>query len=252
MRIRSSKFLILRKLYAHFGLKGIAFYLKFKFLKQNIIEFNYEKKFKHSIFLRKNSSDLSVFVEVILDEVYNIPIQIKPNVIIDCGANVGLTSLYFKNKFPDSKIIAIEPEIKNFEMMSHNLVKYENVNIYNNGIWSKKAFLEIVDVGKSNWGFTVKEVETKTANSISALSIKDLMEINNISEIDILKIDIEGSEKILFEKDYEYWLSKTNILIIELHDRLITDCSKTFFKAIVNYNFTFLNKGENLIFYLKK
>jgi hypothetical protein len=73
---------------------------------------------------------------------------------------------------------------------------------------------------------------------------------NGLEQIDILKIDIEGSEKELFESDYDYWLSRTKILIIELHDRLKPETSKTVFKALLNYQFSVIIKGQNLVFYM--
>ena len=70
----------------------------------------------------------------------------------------------------------------------------------------------------------------------------------NFPKIDILKLDIEGSEKELFETNFEDWLPKTKILIIELHDAMKTGCSKSVFNAISKYDFSFSIKGENIIF----
>jgi hypothetical protein len=66
--------------------------------------------------------------------------------------------------------------------------------------------------------------------------------------IDILKLDIEGSEKEVFETGYEHWLPKINILIIELHDKMKKGCSRAVFNAISKYDFSFDIKGENIIF----
>ena len=76
-----------------------------------------------------------------------------------------------------------------------------------------------------------------------------LMKKFNISQIDVLKIDIEGSEKELFESDYEEWLPNTRMLIIELHDGFRKGASKSFFNAISKYNFHMMKNDENLIFY---
>ena len=42
---------------------------------------------------------------------------------IDAGANIGLTSIYFANKFPNAKIVALEPEIDNYIILQKNIQK---------------------------------------------------------------------------------------------------------------------------------
>ena len=66
--------------------------------------------------------------------------------------------------------------------------------------------------------------------------------------IDILKLDVEGAEKEIFSSNYEDWLPKTKVLIIELHDRMRKGCSKVVFSAISEYNFSLDISGENLVF----
>ena len=66
--------------------------------------------------------------------------------------------------------------------------------------------------------------------------------------IDILKIDIEGSEKELFSSNYEKWLPATKLIFVEVHDDMKKGCSKAVFSAIGKYNFHFSMKHENLIF----
>jgi len=77
------------------------------------------------------------------------------------------------------------------------------------------------------------------------------MEKYSLREIDMLKIDIEGAEKYLFQNNPHEWLSKVKCLIIELHDNLQPGTSQAFFREMAKYDwFTFI-KGEN-IFCLRK
>ena len=236
---------------SRFGLRGLNLYFKVKFSTKPIISFEFKQGFQQPIYLRKASSDFPTFFEVLLNNDYNIPVNFTPKTIIDCGANVGLTSVYFKNRFPDATVIAVEAEKENSEMVKMNLGNYPNTKIYHKGIWNNTAFLKVNNIGLGNWGFTVTETDNAEEADIEAISIKDLMIENNLDSIDILKIDIEGSEKKLFESDYDYWLSKTKILIIELHDRLSPGTSKVVFKALENYNFSLILKGQNLVFYME-
>lgn len=208
-------------------------------------------KFKYPILLRNSTTDVCVFYQVFLAKSYDIYYGIEPKVIIDCGANIGLTSIYFKNRFPNAKIIAIEPELSNFELLKKNTEKYSNIFCIKSGVWNKSTDLIIKDGSTGKWGFVVKEVNYQSNDTIPAISINEIIDIYNIDQIDILKIDIEGSEKELFETNFENWLRITKVLIIELHDGLKPGASKSFFKAVSKYDFHMSRKNENLIFYFK-
>jgi hypothetical protein len=75
------------------------------------------------------------------------------------------------------------------------------------------------------------------------------MENFGLKTIDVLKIDIETSEKTVFLNNYEEWLPKVRLIIIELHDWLEPGCSTIFFEAINKMfgNYSTLVKGENTI-----
>jgi FkbM family methyltransferase len=237
-------------LYQRFGMRGVNLYVKTWRGKKDIISFNYPEEFVQPIYLRSKATDLSVFMDVIYGGAYDFPFKVPPSTIVDCGANIGLTSVFFKNKFPSAKVIAIEPEKRNFEILSKNLHHYPDVILCNNAIWSRTTKLKIEDNGKGNWAFVVKEVDDNETGTIEAISLKDVMEQNHLAVIDILKIDIEGSEKELFESDCDYWLSRTKVIMIELHDRMKPGASKSFFKALCKYNFDTVVKGQNLFCFL--
>lgn len=100
-------------------------------------------------------------------------------------------------------------------------------------------------VGLGKWGFIVEEVDYKNEHTVSAISIIDIMKKFNLDHIAILKVDIEGSEKELFESNIEEWLPKTKVIIIELHDRMKSGTSMSFFKALYNYDYSLsFKKGK--------
>ena len=86
---------------------------------------------------------------------------------------------------------------------------------------------------------------------IKGLKITSAIEDNSILNIDILKFDIEGSERYLFDSNFDEWLPKVRILIIEFYDRLVPNSSKAFFNAICKYGFLLSQHGDNLISKLK-
>ena len=93
--------------------------------------------------LRKETSDLRTFYQVFVNNEYDIKVPFDPKIIIDGGANIGLFSILISNRFPQSKIIAIEPDSENFKLLEHNLSGYPTVSCENAGIWSKNTSLKV-------------------------------------------------------------------------------------------------------------
>jgi FkbM family methyltransferase len=202
---------------------------------------------KYPVYLRKNTSDIKTFQQVFHNKEYDLEINFEPKVIFDLGANVGLAAIYFKNRFPNATIVAVEPESANYEVMVKNTEKYSDIHCLKSGVWNKTTNLKIHDRGYGNWGFITEEVNYEDAETVKAISIDGLMEKYSIQHIDILKIDIESSEKELFDENFEKWLPKVKIIVIELHDFMKEGCSRSFFKALTNYKFTMKYLGENII-----
>lgn len=189
---------------------------------------------KHPIRIRKNVfTDYWMVRGIFAREDYNIEMETPQN-IIDLGANIGMFSVYMKNRFPDAKIVFVETDSGNFELAEENLKSYPDMTGILAGVWYKNAKLKIVNPDADQVSFIVEE---DPEGDIDAISIPTIMEKHSMDRIDVLKIDIEGTEKILFEKDYESWLKRTKYLIVETHDRFLENCSKTLFEA-VNKTFT--------------
>ena len=142
----------------------------------------------------------------------------KIPLIIDCGSNIGLSARYFAEFFPKAKIIAIEPEINNFNLMKRNCEKFKNVIFLNAAIGSEKGFVSIVNSSGDNRAF--RTIISNNPNSIEVISINDIFEQNSIDIPFIIKIDIEGFENNLFEKNTN-WVKKTPLIIIEPHDWML-------------------------------
>jgi FkbM family methyltransferase len=233
-------------LYREFGLvDGISFYFR---LKLNYLGWFNSGSKNIDFFLRNNSTDSGTFGQVFIDRQYEIPYNFEPKTIIDAGTNTGLSALYFADRFPAANIIALEPEKENYELALQNTKNNSRIKILQKGIWNKNTFLDIIDSHADENSYMVRETDTPTSNSIEATDIETILKEENWNRIDILKIDIEGSEKELFSCNYEKWLPLTKVIFVEIHDNMKKGCSKSVFNAISKYNFHFTMKHENLIF----
>jgi len=176
---------------------------------------------------------------------YSIVQRGKIPLIIDCGSNIGLSARYFAELFPKAKIIAIEPEINNFNLMKRNCEKFDNIYFLNAAIGSEKGFASISNCSGDNNAF--RTVISKDPNSINIVSIDDIYS-RNIDNIPfIIKIDIEGFEDNLFEKNTN-WVKKTPLIIIEPHDWMLPGkgISRNFLKTICSQDRDFIIRGENI------
>lgn len=243
---------ILVKSFRMFGYSGVFLAFRMLYLKSSKTSNRIFKLkgLKNKIHLRLNSTDFSCFTDIMLDQSYNINIA-EPEWIIDCGANIGLGTIFFKEKYPNTKIVAVEMEEENFEMLEKNTNSYNNVFLEKAAIWSSSGEdLTIVDWDRE-WGYLVTDENKELlSKKVKSITINNIIEKYNLKVIDLVKIDIEGAEKEVFGKGENSWLWKTKILIIELHDRINPGSSKALFDSLAKHNFSLSLQGENLIFKL--
>ena len=240
----------IRNHFLRFGINGLGIFFKIIFSSKKQIIIIKPRGYLFPLSLRNESSDINSFYQTIFNEEYKVNLDFEPKIILDLGANIGLSSIFFLNKYPDAIVFAVEPDLSNFNLLFENTKSYNNIVRYNNGVWNRNAFLEIKDNSIGYWGYSVFEVPKKTNNSIDAISISQIVESNNIHQIDLLKVDIEGSEIEIFSDNFEEWLKITKVIIIELHDWMREGCAQQFFLTMSRYNFKLTLKGEHLICYL--
>lgn len=202
------------------------------------------------LFLRKNSTDYKVFYQVFIQEIYKIgKLCSEPEVVIDGGANVGFSSLYFASTFPTATVVSIEPDEGNFAVLKKNTNGEKRIEAMQKAIWSKNKQLVVLNNEGGEWGKTVKESDdTNEKNVVTSISINEIVDQFDLKKIDIVKLDIEGAEKEVFEKDLE-WLEKTSLIIIEIHDNIFPGLSKKIKSILASNNFSYFSKGENSFFF---
>jgi len=225
---------------------GLAFWWKAKRKTFGDIQ---ASQWNTSFRLRPNTTDFDTYEHVFVLKEYDFPIPFEPNIIIDGGANIGMSALYFARRFPKSKIIAIEPDSKNCALLKHNTRDFTNVETMQAGLWSTSGHLRIRDISADANAFQVEWTEAATSDSLKAISLGELLQKSESKTLDIVKLDIEGAEKEIFRSGYEAWLPQTKLLIVELHDRMTPGCSKALFEAMSKYDFDCETRWENLIFF---
>jgi FkbM family methyltransferase len=205
--------------------------------------------------LRKGTTDLYTFRDVFLQDSMRFTGDgdLRPSCMVDCGAHIGCASLFFALRYPGARIVAIEPDKNNFEMLSANLERLDNIVRVNAAVWDTSARVRIANPGTNPTGLYVQEPGEIQGVDVSALTVPEIMEMAGTDHIDILKIDVEGAERRLFSSpDCHKWLSKVSVLIVELHDRLLPGCARALYRALDRYEYQQEGRGYVVAVKLKQ
>ena len=169
----------------------------------------------------------------------------KTPLIIDCGANCGMAIRYFTETFPEAHVVAVEPEPANMALARSNNAS-GNVAYQLAGIGSTDTRANIRDPGEGNWAY---QVEENAGGDVSIISLNSLLAKYDSARYApfMVKIDIEGFEANLFEKNTE-WIDRFPLLIIELHDWMLPGqaSSRNFLQEISRRRRDFVFHGENV------
>lgn len=160
------------------------------------------------------ASFVFIYQELFIGEIYKFVSDSKSPYILDCGANIGLSVIYFKKLYPDARIIAFEPDEGVAKVFEENVKAFslKDVELVQRGLWNKETVLSF-----SSEGADAGRIEQNNSNV-------DLVEIRTISLksylqdriVDFLKIDIEGAETIVLE-DCKDLLRNVKNIFVEYH-----------------------------------
>jgi FkbM family methyltransferase len=210
----------------------------------------FSKHAQHPIYCRPGTSDFWVFVQVFVELEYSCLDSLQGHgLIIDCGANVGYAAAYLLSRFPHCDVVAIEPDPSNYELLVRNLAPYgRRAKAIRAGIWSHRATLKL-DTRPyrdgSEWTRQVVECAPADQDALPATSVSDVLRESGHDRVFMLKMDVEGAEGVVFARDYESWLDRTDNMAIELHDdTAFGACSEIFHRAIAGRPFGISQSGE--------
>ena len=173
-----------------------------------------------------------VFKEIFLENVYNIDTVVnqipqKP-VIVDIGANAGFFDILILSKVKDAKIFAYEPIPRNIQQIKNtldaNTAIKDNVNVHQlavTGTASDKVDLYIESENENSVIASIfSDFNSSNANKISVdtITLTDIIVKNSLAEIDILKVDCEGSEYDIFYNTDPSLIRRAKMILLEVHD----------------------------------
>jgi FkbM family methyltransferase len=220
---------------------------------------------KSEIALRSATSDWFTFDQIFIHEDYNLKaLKRYPEfealyakyasegtpLILDLGANIGLSGVYFRHIWPGSKIVAVEPSEDNFGVLRQNFGNDGAFDALLAGIASQPSKLALADPSVEKNAFTTTVLEPGGEGGVQGVTVPEILARYPRSMgyfPFIVKIDIEGFESELFSGNTD-WVNEFPVLIIEMHDWLFPGqrTSANFLQTISRLDRDFVYLGENV------
>ena len=169
--------------------------------------------------LRCDGGDVFIFHEVLMSRVYHVSpdwLRSEPRVIVDLGANVGLAALALAAQFPNARLVCVEPHPATANLLRHNRAC----------LGSRAQVLEAAvsnTPGKMRLNLAAEHYNASLVRGgnegieVDTITMEDVMARAGITTIDVLKMDIEGAEKLILPAR-PVWLKQVGLLLAELHD----------------------------------
>ncbi len=193
----------------------------------------------HQLRYTDSASLVFTYREIFKNEIYRFSSTCHNPYIIDAGANIGISVLYFKFLFPNSEIIAFEPDQKIYDILEQNVKEFDlkNVKLINKGLWSEDKELLFFSEG-ADAGRISLDSHKPHNNKVQVTRLRDYLR----RPVDLLKIDIEGAETVVL-KDCQDMLYNVKNIFVEYHSfegqeqslpELLTILKKSGFRLNIN------------------
>jgi len=184
------------------------------------------------IYLRPGTTDIAEFFYSVVRETYAVYLPKRGvEFCIDAGANLGDTAAWFASRIRQARVIAVEPDPDNFELLRKNSSPYGNrILPIRAAVWPEETQLSL-SFGSAK---DAVHVNQDVDGTCPGMPIPALMKKFDFPRIDVLKCDIEGAEKSLFSVNSDEWLAITRFIVIETHGQ---DCLDAVLKATSRHGF---------------
>jgi FkbM family methyltransferase len=170
--------------------------------------------------------------------------------IIDAGGHIGAAAIALARMFPESTIVSLEPSRENYALLQRNTAPFPNIVAVNKALLGSSRVATLSDRGTGSWGFTLldrtlEDRELKPLHEVTGTTVEDILAEHSATGVDVLKLDIEGSEKDVLSH-CDDWMPKVDVLVAELHDRIVEGCSAVHESATAGM-MRVVQEGEKII-----
>jgi FkbM family methyltransferase len=167
-----------------------------------------------------------LFDEIFINAIYYFKPETDRPFIVDCGSNIGMSILFFKQLYPDAQIIGFEPERKTYITLEKNVLLngLGDVEVHNKAVSDKDGIITFYTdpaVSGSLMTSIMDSRATGTRQDVESVRLSSYI----TREVDLLKLDIEGAEMLVLEELARSGkLGLIKEMIIEYHHHMDRRC----------------------------
>jgi FkbM family methyltransferase len=207
------------------------------------------------LWLRRSTTDIVVYDQVVTRGEYEFGVPQDAKTILDVGANAGITSAWYASRYPGCQVIAVEPEERNYAMLLENAASRPEITPVRAALSPSSGMVRAINPDAPAWAYQYRDFSNRrsddsmlhlTGTGVRAMTVAELIDDYSLDRIDLLKLDIEGSERDVFEGDVTF-LAHVGAIAIELHDRFRPGCSRAFFRAVADFPYETWNGNTVLV-----
>jgi FkbM family methyltransferase len=197
------------------ALKKIFYAIKLKIAAKD--DSGFSELFGKNFYYHNKKAFEVTFREIFKKGIYTFNSDNELPVIIDCGANMGLSLLFFSKNYPNTKIYAFEPDKNVLPYLERNIAtfKMDKVELIKKAVWNSVTTLDFyTDNGMG--GRAEKKYENQAPYKVETIRLKDFISDKHVG---LLKMDIEGAEFMVVQ-DCEPVLKQIDNIFIEYHSMI--------------------------------
>lgn len=148
-----------------------------------------------------NREDFSTYYSIWRREDYRTQ-NLDFEVIFDFGANIGLATLYFRNKFPRAELHTFEPDKETFKYLERNVRSHTGIVLYNAAVGLHNGIMDFYHSSTGKTSGLIREFVNDFNNKVSAIQVHSLRGIltPHLHKRVLIKLDVEGLEMDLLEE----------------------------------------------------
>ena len=186
----------------------------------------------------RRESDLVTMIHVFGQNGYDFG-QERLHSIVDAGANVGYSAVWFAVRHPDAVVLAVEPDVGNLELLRRNTAGYSQISVIPAALMAFDGFATLVDPEQGPWAMRVHAADGGWSDGlprgeVPCVAVDTLLDQHGLDVLDLLKLDIEGSELDVLASSGQ-WMPRVQAIVAELHDRFRPGCTAAFEAATEDF-----------------
>lgn len=191
------------------------------------------------LYVRTATPDVDVALSSLrgeFDELFALTPEPRGGLIVDAGGYIGTAAMAFARRYPEARVVTVEPSSENYAVLLRNVAAFPNVTPVNAALAAQTGPARLQR--RRPWGecgFTIVEAPKDgragaVVEEVACVTMAELLRRFEAGGADIVKLDIEGGERAILSGDVD-WLQDTRALCVELHDRVVGGCTEAFHAA---------------------